>query len=77
MAQSVRSTGHRRTENPIAPQSSTPEVQRSLAAPAGFDSDGSHHGLIWLGSNELQGVEFELAEWLQAQLSRLTPPHEF
>jgi hypothetical protein len=31
---------------------------------------------LWLGSNELQGVEFELAEWLQAQFSRLTPHHE-
>jgi len=50
------------------------DVERgSLAAPAGFDPDGSHYGLIWLGSNELQGVEFELAEWLQAQFSHLAP----
>jgi DNA-binding transcriptional LysR family regulator len=50
------------------------DVQRgSLAAPAGFDLDGSHYGLIWLGSNELQGVEFELAEWLHAQFSGLSP----
>jgi len=50
------------------------DVQRgSLAAPAGFDLDGSHYGLIWLGSNELQGVEFELAEWLHARFSCLSP----
>ncbi|RWP33547.1 LysR substrate-binding domain-containing protein [Mesorhizobium sp.] len=48
------------------------DVERgSLAAPAGFDADGSQYGLIWLESSELQGVEFELAEWLQAQFSRL------
>jgi DNA-binding transcriptional LysR family regulator len=45
----------------------------SLAAPAGFDPDGSQYGLIWVGSSELAGVEFELAEWLQAQFSRLSP----
>jgi hypothetical protein len=45
------------------------DVERgSLAAPAGFDPDGSQYGLIWLGSSE-QGVELELAEWLQAQFS--------
>ncbi len=43
----------------------------SLAAPAGFDPDGSQYGLIWLGASELQGVEFELAEWLLAQFSHL------
>ncbi|WP_338480469.1 LysR family transcriptional regulator [Pseudomonas trivialis] len=47
----------------------------SLAAPAGFDPDGSQYGLIWLGSSELQGVEFELAEWLLAQFSHLCPKH--
>ena len=48
------------------------DVERgSLAAPAGFDPDGSQYGLLWLGSSELQGVEFELAEWLHAQFSRL------
>ncbi|KQY90737.1 LysR family transcriptional regulator [Pelomonas sp. Root1444] len=47
------------------------DVERgSLAAPAGFDPDGSQYGLIWLGSSELQGVEHELAEWLQVQFSR-------
>jgi DNA-binding transcriptional LysR family regulator len=50
------------------------DVERgSLAAPAGFDPDGSQYGLIWLGSSELQGVELELAEWLQAQFGRLRP----
>jgi len=49
------------------------DVERgSLAAPAGFDPDGSQYGLIWLGSSELQGVEFELAGWLLAQFSRLS-----
>ncbi|WP_024646306.1 LysR family transcriptional regulator [Pseudomonas syringae] len=44
----------------------------SLAAPAGFDPDGSQYGLIWLGASELQGVEFELAEWLLTQFSHLS-----
>lgn len=48
------------------------DVERGrLVAPVGFDPDGSQYGLIWLGSSELQGVEFELAEWLEAQFSRL------
>ena len=48
------------------------DVERGrLAAPAGFDPDGSQYGLIWLGSSELQGMELELAEWLEAQFSRL------
>ena len=50
------------------------DVERgSLAAPSGFDPDGSQYGLLWLGSSELQGVELELADWLQAQFSRLRP----
>ncbi|KQX21406.1 LysR family transcriptional regulator [Variovorax sp. Root434] len=50
------------------------DVERgSLTAPAGFDPDGSQYGLIWLGSSELKGVEFELAEWLQTQFSPLNP----
>lgn len=48
------------------------DVERGrLAAPAGFDPDGSQYGLIWLGPSELQGAEFELAEWLEAQFRRL------
>ena len=43
----------------------------SLAAPAGFDPDGSQYGLIWLGASELQGMEFELEKWLLAQFSLL------
>ncbi|HSV46579.1 MAG TPA: LysR family transcriptional regulator, partial [Ramlibacter sp.] len=44
------------------------DVERgTVAAPAGFDPDGSQYGLIWLGSNELEGVAQELAEWLQTQ----------
>jgi DNA-binding transcriptional LysR family regulator len=48
------------------------DVERGrLAAPAGFDPDGSHYGLIWLGDSELQGAERKLAAWLEAQFSRL------
>lgn len=48
------------------------DVERgSLAAPAGFDPDGSQYGLIWLGSSQLQGAASELAAWLQAQFGRL------
>jgi DNA-binding transcriptional LysR family regulator len=48
------------------------DVRRgSLAAPLGFDPDGSQYGLLWLGSSELQGVEFELAKWLQGEFSAL------
>lgn len=50
------------------------DVERgSLAAPAGFDPDGSQYGLVWLGSGELHGVECALVQWLQAQFSRLSP----
>lgn len=49
------------------------DVERGrLAAPAGFDPDGSHYGLIWPGRGELQGVECVLAAWLEAQFSQLT-----
>jgi DNA-binding transcriptional LysR family regulator len=48
------------------------DVERGiLAAPAGFDPDGTQYGLIWLGSSELQGVELELAEWLQRTSAEL------
>jgi hypothetical protein len=39
--------------------------------PRRFDPDGSHYGLIWLGSSGLQGVGAELAAWLQEQFGRL------
>lgn len=46
------------------------EVRRGrLAAPAGFDPDGSHYGLIWTGASELQGRQQTLAAWLQAAFS--------
>ncbi len=46
------------------------DVQRGrLLAPAGFEPDDSHYGLIWMGAEELNGVESRLAEWLQIQLS--------
>lgn len=46
------------------------DVQRGrLLAPAGFQPDGSHYGLIWMGPEELKGVELTLAEWLQLQFS--------
>ncbi|MBZ9870365.1 LysR family transcriptional regulator [Mesorhizobium sp. BR1-1-9] len=38
-----------------------------LVAPAGFDSDGSHYGLIWIGKTELSGKARDLARWLEAQ----------
>lgn len=40
-----------------------------LAAPAGFDPDGSRYGLLWMGPRELEGAGFEFAEWLQRQFS--------
>jgi DNA-binding transcriptional LysR family regulator len=44
------------------------DVQRErLLAPAGFESDGSHYGLIWMGPEELKGAELRLAEWIQIQ----------
>nr|WP_199068513.1 LysR family transcriptional regulator [Chromobacterium sp. ASV5] len=46
------------------------DVQRGrLLAPAGFQPDGSHYGLIWEGPEELNGAESRLAEWLKEQLS--------
>ncbi|AMS45097.1 LysR substrate-binding domain-containing protein [Aminobacter aminovorans] len=41
-----------------------------LVAPAGFDADGSHYGLIWTGSLELGQNARMLAEWLQAECTR-------
>jgi len=46
------------------------DVQRKrLLAPAGFEPDGSHYGLIWMGPEELKDAELRLAEWLQIQFS--------
>lgn len=44
----------------------TDDIERGrLVAPAGFDADGSHYGLIWLGESELSGKAASLAEWLE------------
>ncbi|MGY3511397.1 LysR family transcriptional regulator [Bradyrhizobium lupini] len=46
----------------------TDDVDRGrLIAPAGFDPDESHYGLIWAGETELSGKANYLASWLQAQ----------
>lgn len=42
-----------------------------LAAPAGFQADGSHYGLLWLGTPQLEGARRELADWLLAQCAVL------
>jgi DNA-binding transcriptional LysR family regulator len=48
------------------------DVRRgSLCAPAGFDSDDTQYGLIWLGASGLQGAELEFANWLAGQLAPL------
>jgi hypothetical protein len=38
-----------------------------VIAPAGFDPDESHYGLIWTGETELSGKSHDLALWLQGQ----------
>jgi DNA-binding transcriptional LysR family regulator len=38
-----------------------------LIAPAGFDLDGSHYGLIWIGEPEVSGKAHDLARWLEAE----------
>lgn len=46
----------------------TDDIDRGrLVAPAGFDPDESHYGLIWMGETELSGKAHDLALWLQAQ----------
>jgi DNA-binding transcriptional LysR family regulator len=43
----------------------TDDVDRErLIAPAGFDPDGSHYGLIWAGKDELGANARTLAGWL-------------
>ena len=43
----------------------TDEVDRGrVIAPAGFDPDGSHYGLIWADKDELGASSRSLAEWL-------------
>jgi len=46
----------------------TDDIERErLIAPAGFDLDGSHYGLIWIGPRELSGNAHDLARWLEAE----------
>ena len=46
----------------------TDDIQRGrLIAPAGFDPDGSHYGLIWTGEPALSGSTFNLAGWLKKE----------
>jgi DNA-binding transcriptional LysR family regulator len=49
----------------------TDDIERNrLMAPAGFDFDGSHYGLIWSGEMPLVGRAQELAHWLQDNFQR-------
>ena len=49
----------------------TDDIDRGrLIAPAGFDADESHYGLIWTGEAELSGTAHGLAFWLQDQCKR-------
>ena len=41
-----------------------------LIAPVGFDPDGSHYGLIWIGDKELTGARLDLYRWLQEECSK-------
>lgn len=43
-----------------------------LVAPAGFDADGTHYGLIWAGDAELSGSTLDLAGWLSHEFALLT-----
>lgn len=44
--------------------------KKRVVGPLGFDTDGSHYGLIWQGRAELAGAEIELANWLKTECSR-------
>lgn len=41
-----------------------------LIAPVGFDTDGSHYGLIWMVEKELTGARLALSRWLQEECSK-------
>jgi DNA-binding transcriptional LysR family regulator len=45
--------------------------RKRLVAPAGFDFDGSHYGLIWTGAQPLAGRARALSQWLQEQVRSL------
>jgi DNA-binding transcriptional LysR family regulator len=47
--------------------------QHRLAAPSGFDADGSHYGLVWTGEASLPDSALHLAEWLQEECRRSFP----
>jgi len=48
----------------------TDDVDRNrLVAPAGFECDGSHYGLVWSGELPLIGGARDLALWLKEQFS--------
>jgi len=50
----------------------TDDIERKrLVAPAGFDVDGSHYGLIWTGEQCLTGWAHALLQWLQEQVCGL------
>ncbi|ARL88695.1 LysR substrate-binding domain-containing protein [Burkholderia pseudomallei] len=49
----------------------TDDINRDrLVAPAGFDADGTHYGLIWLGDAELPPRTESLARWLQEECTK-------
>ncbi len=49
----------------------TDDIDRDrLVAPAGFDSDGSHYGLIWLGETALSARAANLAQWLEEECEK-------
>ena len=41
--------------------------RKRLVAPEGFDADGSHYGLLWVGDRRLIGQAGALADWLGDQ----------
>lgn len=46
------------------------DISRSrLAAPAGFDPDGSSYGLVWPAGEELKGKSGPFVQWLRNELS--------
>lgn len=47
----------------------TDDLKRErLVAPAGFDLDGSHYGLIWAGEHALGGDAKTLSQWLTEEI---------
>ena len=49
----------------------TDDIHRQrLVAPVGFDTDGTHYGLMWFGNAELAPRSASLAHWLQAECAK-------